>query len=370
MKSIFPLAAIAALGICAASCSNDNKWHIDGNISGLADTDALVLEGNNQGYWYLMDTIRPNDDGSFSYAREAQGYPDIYRLRVADKTIYFPIDSIETVTITASMPDIAATHTLSGTPQAETLARVDSLLAASASASGASAVVNDQALKRRLGQMLIADPAGIVTYYIISKTIDGRPLFNAADKTDRRYIGAVANAFSEFRPTDPRTNYLKNLFISHRRAAAAASNQAQGTAAIQANVVGAFDIRLYDNKGVEHSLLDLAGKGKVTLLSFTAYTADWSPALNVELNRIYQKYKDRGLEIYQVSLDDNEYAWKEAAKNLPWITVLNDISNGGQTLRDYNVTSLPTAFIIDRDGELVSRINSPEQLEASVARYF
>ena len=209
-------------------------------------------------------------------------------------------------------------------------------------------MVNDQALKRRLGQMLIADPAGIVTYYIISKTIDGRPLFNAADKTDRRYIGAVANAFSEFRPTDPRTNYLKNLFISHRRAAAAASNQAQGTAAIQAN----------------------AGKGKVTLLSFTAYTADWSPALNVELNRIYQKYKDRGLEIYQVSLDDNEYAWKEAAKNLPWITVLNDISNGGQTLRDYNVTSLPTAFIIDRDGELVSRINSPEQLEASVARYF
>ena len=71
-----------------------------------------------------------------------------------------------------------------------------------------------------------------------------------------------------------------------------------------------------------------------------------------------------------MSLDDNEYAWKEAAKNLPWITVLNDISKGSQPVRDYNVTALPTAFIIDRDGELVSRINSPEQLEASVARYF
>ena len=368
MKSIFPLAAIAALGLCAASCSDNNKWHLNGTISGLADTDALVLEGNNQGYWYLIDTIKPADNGKFSYEREAQGYPDIYRLRVADKTVYFPIDSIETVTVTASMPDIAASHTLSGTPQAETLARAASLLSASASAVGASAVVTDQALKRRLGQMLLADPAGIVTYYIISKTIDGRPLFNAADNTDRKYIGAVANAFNEKRPSDPRTNYLKNLYVANRRNAIAANDRTANT--VQANVVGAFDIELYDNKGVKHSLLDVAKQGKVVLLNFTAYTADWSPALNVELNRIYQKYKDRGLEIYQVSLDDNEYAWKEAAKNLPWITVLNDISKGSQPVRDYNVTALPTAFIIDRDGELVSRINSPEQLEASVARYF
>lgn len=49
------------IGLCAVgllcSCSGGNKWHIDGKISGLNDGDLVVLEGNNQGYWYPMDTI-------------------------------------------------------------------------------------------------------------------------------------------------------------------------------------------------------------------------------------------------------------------------------------------------------------------------
>lgn len=362
MKLISTIAALAALTVVASCSSDSDKWQVKGSIEGLSDTDAILLEGNNQGYWYLIDTIKPGKDGKFSYSHAPQGYPDIYRLRVADKSVYFPIDSIETVTVNASMPDIASNHILSGTPQAENLARVDSMLAASASQLGAQAVVTDLTLKRNLGQMLLADPAGIVTYYIVSKTIDGRPLFNPADRMDNRFIGAVANAFNEKRPNDPRTNYLKNLFISNRKG----SNGT--TTSMEANLIGAFDINLFDNKGVKHSLLDLAKEGKVTLLNFTAYTTDWSPAFNIELHNLYQKYKDRGFEIYQVSLDDNEYAWKEAAKNLPWITVLNDISDN-KALRDYNVTVVPTTFVINRQGEIVERVLSVEELDNAVASH-
>ena len=41
-----------------ASCSGGNKWHLDGKISGLGEDDIVVLEGNNQGYWYPMDTLK------------------------------------------------------------------------------------------------------------------------------------------------------------------------------------------------------------------------------------------------------------------------------------------------------------------------
>lgn len=363
MKISLPIAALAAL-VMTASCGTDSKkWQVNGEIKGLAETDAVVVEGNNQGYWYLIDSIKPGADGKFVYKHEALGYPDIYRIRVADKSIYFPIDSVESVTITAEMPDITSGYTLTGTAQAENLARVDSMIAASAVQLGPQHVATDQALKRKLGQMLLADPAGIVTYYIISKTVGGNPLFNPADRVDNRYIGAVANAFSERRPTDPRTNYLKGLFLKNR------GGKPGVQTTLAATVVGAFDINLYDNKGVKHSLLDEAKKGKVVMLNFTAYANDWSPAFNVELNRIYEKYKDRGFEIYQVSLDDNEYAWKEASKNLPWITVLNDISDGGKTLRDYNVTVLPTTFVINRDGEIVERVLSVEELDSSVGAH-
>ena len=56
--------------------------------------------------------------------------------------------------------------------------------------------------------------------------------------------------------------------------------------------------------------------GKVVLLSFTAYQADYSPVYNMKLAELYKKYKSKGLEIYQVSLDADEQAWKVAADNL------------------------------------------------------
>ena len=39
------------------------------------------------------------------------------------------------------------------------------------------------------------------------------------------------------------------------------------------------------------------------------------------LNRLYDKFAAKGLQIYQVCLDYDEHFWKTSADNLPWITV-------------------------------------------------
>ncbi len=362
MKTIGKLLLISSLAF-TCSCGNDNKWRIEGEISGLEDSDVVVLEGSNQGYWYPIDTIDVNAKGEFSYGREAQGYPDIYRLRVGEESLYFPIDSIESLKIKADMPDMAINHNISGSPQAESLQKVDSLLRSAAVDGGVAAVTSNSDLKRLLGQMVLADPAGIVTYYIINKRIDNVPVFNPSVKEDLRIIGAVANAFAEKRKSDPRTSYLRRLFIDNRpKAPRVVSDDIP-----VANEVRAFDIRLFDNSGKEHSLLDLTSKGKVVILNFTAYTAEESPAFNVALNRVYEKYRSQGLEIFQVSFDSDEYAWKQTAKNLPWITVLNGVADGDKALRDYNVGSLPATFIFDRNGDVVERVTDISRLDAAVA---
>lgn len=357
------------IGLCMlgllCSCSGGNKWHIDGKINGLSEGELLVLEGSNQGYWYPMDTIKVSSDGSYSYSREAQGYPDIYRLRVGDKAVYFPIDSIESITLTADAPNIDLTYKLSGSPQAENLVRVDSMLLAAAAKGGVRSVTENTQLKRELGNMLLADPAGIVTYYIINKRVGGTPIFNPANKDDLRLIGAVANAFNEKRPSDPRSGYLRRLFISNRPKSPRATG---GNDVPLAYEVRAFDIKLFDNTGKEHSLLDLTSKGKVVVLNFTAYSADESPAFNVALNKVYEKYHSQGLEIFQVAFDSDEYAWKQTAKNLPWITVLNGAADGDKALRDYNVGSLPAIFIFDRNGDIVERVTDLATLDSAVAR--
>ena len=363
MKTIGKLLIISSL-VLTVSCGNSNQWHLEGRIDGLGEKDLVVLEGNNQGYWYPMDTIEVRGNGSFSYSREAQGYPDIYRLRIGEKSLYFPIDSIATISLSAQAPDIDVNHSLSGTPQAENLERVDSLLRAEVSSAGAQAVTANASLKRELGKMILADPAGIVPYYIISKRVGGQPLFNPVVKEDLRIIGAVANAFNEQRPSDPRTTYLRNLFISNRPK----SGKINEENVAYANEVRAFDINLFDNEGKKHSLLDLTSKGNVVILNFTAYTAQESPAFNVMLNKVYEKYHSQGLEIFQVAFDDDEYAWKQTAKNLPWTTVLNGAADGDKALRDYNVGSLPAIFIFDRNGDVVERVTDLNTLDSSVAR--
>ncbi|MDE6390069.1 MAG: TlpA family protein disulfide reductase, partial [Duncaniella sp.] len=140
-------------------------------------------------------------------------------------------------------------------------------------------------------------------------------------------------------------------------------------ASVEAKTIGAFDIKLFAPDGKEQSLLDITAGGKVVLLSFTSYAAEWSPAFNVELNRLYSKYKDRGFEIYQVSTDTNDYIWKQAARNLPWVTVINNLATGGENLRNYNVTVVPTTFVINRQGELVERVLSVEDLDRAVSAH-
>ena len=113
----------------------------------------------------------------------------------------------------------------------------------------------------------------------------------------------------------------------------------------------------------------MAANNRVVLLDFTAYTSEISPQLNKLLNDIYQQYHSRGLEIYQVSVDQDNVAWRQAAQNLPWITVFDPMSINSQTIGNYNVNGIPTTFII-KNGEIVERVEDATRLKAAVGKYF
>lgn len=204
-----------------------------------------------------------------------------------------------------------------------------------------------------------------MAYYTINKYIDGKPLFDPMNDNDLRFIGAVANAFNSFRPDDPRTDYLVNVLLNgqrRRRANMAASDT------VYADVASLIDIKLQDYHGKEYSLAQVASENRIVLLDFTAYTTEVSPQLNKLLNDIYQSYHGKGLAIYQVSLDQDNVAWRQAAQNLPWITVFDPGSINSKHVGNYNVTGIPTTFII-KNSEIVERVEDPTQLKATVARY-
>ena len=81
---------------------------------------------------------------------------------------------------------------------------------------------------------------------------------------------------------------------------------------------------------------------------------------------LYKKYRSRGLQIYQVSLDADEHYWKTIASNLPWICVRDAAGVYSSVVSLYGVQSLPSVFLINRDNELRARGETIKDLEAAV----
>ncbi len=359
MKKIFlMMLAIAALTAC-----NGNKFRVDGTIEGANDTTTLVLEQSSNGEWFIIDSIDVDKNGKFSVSAPAPEVPNIYQLRLGNQSICFPIDSLDHLTINAKLPNIAKDYTISGSEHAEQVMKIDK--EAMQFAGGKGTAVQLQAWKDQLAKQIVADPSGIVAYYTINKYIDGKPLFDPLNDNDLRIIGAVANSFNSFRPDDPRTDYLVNLLLDGQRRRRANSALAD---TVYADVTSLIDIKLQDYDGKDYSLSKVAADNRIVLLDFTAYTTDISPQLNKLLNDIYQSYHNRGLAIYQVSVDQDNVAWRQAAQNLPWITVFDPMSVNSQTVGAYNVTGIPTTFII-KNGEIVERVEDASRLKAAVAKY-
>lgn len=358
------VAAAAAAIFILASCS-DKKWHAEGTVAGGADKELVLEAPNGYGGWYPVDTVTVGSDNGFSIKGDPAGHPEIYRLTLGGESVYFPIDSLENIAITADASAFGTAYTLSGSESAEKMQMVNDAIAKVVKEQGEQAVAYDPELKRMLAETILRDPAGIVAYYTIFRRVGNTQLFNPAEKTDLRMIGAVANAFAHNRPDDPRTAFLAQLYISSRKS----NGQFNPTDTIVAQEIRLPEIALLDKDGKRRSLADVTSQGKVVVLNFTAYAAEASPAFNLELAKIYDAHKAEGLEIYQVSVDDDEFLWKQAARNLPWITVYNSPKNGAETLLKYNVGRIPAIFVINRQGELVERVPDIASLDTTVRRY-
>jgi thiol-disulfide isomerase/thioredoxin len=122
-------------------------------------------------------------------------------------------------------------------------------------------------------------------------------------------------------------------------------------------------LKLPDTQGDSLSLLSL--KGKVILLDFWASWCVPCRSSNRQLIKLYAKYKAQGFEIFAVSMDEEKDEWEKAITKdkITWIQVNDSGGRGNKTAHDWNIFQLPTSYLINKNGDVVSVDLEGKELE-------
>ena len=380
MRHIWKAAAFVATALTIASC-NEGKFTVEGQIENAKDSvlyfENVGLEGIN-----VLDSIKLDNNGNFSFSEEAPGAPEFYRLRIADQIINVSIDSTETVQFKGQYPGMASNYTVSGSDNCEkikelTLKQMDLQSRAIAIQRNTAIGVDEandsiqeliNAYKEEVKHNYIyKEPMKAYSYFALFQAIGNYLIFNPrTNKDDIKAFAAVATSWDTYYPHAERGQNLHNIAIEgmkNQRIVDAQNSQFQ-VEANKVNEAGVLDIALPDNHGQERHLTDL--KGQVVLLDFHIFAMNDSPARIIMLRELYNKYHQQGLEIYQVSLDPDEHFWKQQTAALPWISVRDADGVNSQRLMLYNIQAVPDFFIIDRGNNLVKRAIQIKDLEAEI----
>jgi len=382
MKHICKAAAVVLAALSIASCNN-NKFTVEGQIAGAKDSvlyfENVGLEGIN-----VLDSVKLNDNGDFSFSQDATTAPEFYRLRIADQIINVSIDSTETVQVKGQYPGMASNYTISGSENCEkirelALKQIDLQAKAIALQSNTElgiAKANDSiqsminAYKEEVKRNYIyKEPYKAYAYFALFQAIGNYLIFNSrANKEDIKAFAAVATSWDTYYPHAERGQNLHNIAIEgmKNQRIVEAQNADIQIEASKVQEAGVLDIALLDNKGNMRHLTDL--KGQVVLLDFHVFALKDSPARIIQLRELYNKYHAQGLEIYQVSLDSDEHFWKQQTAALPWISVRDEDGAGSQRLALYNIQAVPDFFVIDRGNNLVKRAAQIADLEAEIKK--
>ena len=383
LSGLFYTAVMGVAVLSLGSCT-EKKFNINGTIT-LAKDSVLYLENMSLNGPKAVDSVKLDENGNFEFKQKAPDAPEFYRLRIANQMVNLAVDSTESITVKAAYPTMSANYEVSGSEECakiRDLAYMQLALQRQVTAIANSPTLGVQAVEDSVTKVLevyknkvklnyiFKEPMKAYSYYALFQTIvlgnANILIFNPrSSKDDVKVFAAVATSWDTYFPKAERGLNLHNIAIEGMKNVRIAENNARQTiSADKVQVAGVIDIALTDNHGRVRKLTDL--KGKVVLLDFQAFAAEGSLKRIMMMRDIYNKYHDRGFEIYQVSFDPEEHFWKTKTAALPWVSVWDENGTRSAVLSQYNVQTLPTFFLIDRNNTLQKRDAQIKDLDAEI----
>lgn len=365
--------------LITASCGKSAK--IDAAIEGVGDAE-VVLQKLNYNKLVLIDTIKSDADGHFSYKVKLQNespafYYLFYNNNKIAGMILLPGDK---VTIKA---DTLGLYEIEGSVESANLKKVDDQLAADINKMEKLSVealsigsedqeglknINRQMSrvyidhKRSVLRQIMENPHSITSATVLfQKFNDELPVFGEVND-----VILFKNVYDSLQPVYPSSEYLVALKDEIARRENIFNLQ---TKIGDAQSINFPEIKMPDINGQEQSLS--AYNGKVIILSFWSASQNLHKMFNNDLALIYDKYHSHGLEIYQVSLDVDKPAWASTVKSqkTPWCAVNDGLGSSSPAVAAYNLEKIPALFVIGKSGNIVAKdVFSVDELEKIIKK--
>ncbi len=370
-----------AATIFFSSCQKNNEFTIKGKIT-HAEGETIYLQE------LLVSSIKPvgeteiDKKGEFEFKGKT-GIPTYYLLKLNDKIITLLIDSVENILITADAANFSREYHVEGSPGSvlvkdlvlhlnRTEYKLDSLESLNKLYKGNP---DYETLKPQWEEeyaKVIAKQTEFSTDFVMKNPFSMASVYALYQqyRKDGSYVirdlQTMRTAASALNTIYPNSGHVQALYQNTLRVLKN-ERAAKVQRFIQEQGENCPEIVLPDTEGKEVALSSL--RGKVVLLQFWAAQDGGSRIVNPTLVEAYKKYKNKGFEIYQVSIDTNRIEWVDAIDKdkLTWINV-GDMEGSIHAVNVYNVKQIPYNYLLSKEGVIVAKDLKGPALDKTLSR--
>ncbi|MCU0360484.1 MAG: AhpC/TSA family protein [Bacteroidia bacterium] len=369
-----PLQLIAlGFALLTFSCSDKNKsgsFELKGKISG-SKGETLYFEKLSSQQPVLLDSVVLDENGEFEFSNYTPKI-GLYRVKFNNQNFaMLVLDSSDKVMLTAEAADLGNTYTAEGSPETKvflelnSLSKVRDLRLDSLNKVFQSAMEANKMDSKRMDSLSALFEA---PYNAIVNSANAAIAEKIKQNTDKFSSLIAIQALEPDKYADLYKALDEGLNKRHPNERSVMMFHDM-VSKMLATTLGqtAPDIVLPSPEGGELALSAL--RGKIVLIDFWA---SWCGPCRKEMPNVvkaYAKFKDKGFEIFGVSLDQDKSRWLEAIvkDGMTWPQVSDLKYWESEAARLYNVQSIPYTVLLDKEGRIIDKNLRGEALEKRLA---
>lgn len=382
------LNCLVIIGLLLVGCNAQKTFELKGTLNN-GNGGIIYLDELGTSSLITIDSIVVSENGSFQFKHELS-IPKFFLLKASQENfITLLVNPGEKVVITADMNKLADSYVVEGSPDSklikefniylkknlDKLRELNKIYSDSLHSPNIQSIIAD--LDER-SKVILEDQKEYTIRYISDNNKSLVSLLALYQQVSpRNYILDPMEDITYFEMVD---SILYELFPESEPVQALHAQVIELNQRIEADRLkelrfgmGATppEIALPNPEG--DTIMLSSTRGKIVLLDFWAAWCNPCRLENPNLVKNYEKYHSKGFEIFQVSLDRDRNAWLEAIETDglgEWIHV-SDLKYWNSIVTGlYQLTQIPSSFLLDREGKIIARDLRGENLGEKLSELF